>query len=245
MMRCGVALALTSILGLSACAAPPDGPTVLEVPGPNKTLPQFQADDAGCRDYAQAQTGPTSPNQAARSSGVAGAAVGTAVGAAAGAAIGAAAGNAGAGAAVGAGTGLVLGAATGATNGAYSGASLQRVYDASYIQCMAANGNKLEAYPIYADTDPASTPTPMLASAMAPMAILVGRFSRSGFSTIVSTPATATVAAIGTAVTTGLAWRRISAWRTVGEIAAGAPFHRRRPDEVTGRPRPEPPWRAR
>ncbi|WP_158802215.1 glycine zipper family protein [Acidisoma sp. L85] len=152
MMRCGVALALTSILGLSACAAPPDGPTVLEVPGPNKTLPQFQADDAGCRDYAQAQTGPTSPNQAARSSGVAGAAVGTAVGAAAGAAIGAAAGNAGAGAAVGAGTGLVLGAATGATNGAYSGASLQRVYDASYIQCMAANGNKLEAYPIYADT---------------------------------------------------------------------------------------------
>ena len=47
MMRCGVALALTSILGLSACAAPPDGPTVLEVPGPNKTLPQFQAADAG------------------------------------------------------------------------------------------------------------------------------------------------------------------------------------------------------
>jgi Glycine-zipper domain len=181
MMRCGVTLALASICGLSACAVPPSGPTVLEVPGPNKTLPQFQADDASCRTYAQAQIEPTSPAQAARASGVASAAVGTAVGAAAGAAIGAAAGNAGAGAAVGAGTGLVLGAATGANNGAHAGASLQRVYDASYIQCMAASGNKLEAYPVYADAGPSFYADPYPAFGYGPYGYFGGPVFAFGF----------------------------------------------------------------
>jgi hypothetical protein len=41
-----------------------------------------------------------------------------------------------------------------ASSGGYASATLQRVYDASYIQCMAANGNKLEAYPAYAEAAP-------------------------------------------------------------------------------------------
>ena len=153
-MRGRIALLLSSLACLSACAAPPSGPTVLEVPGPNKTLPQFQADDAGCRNYAQTQVGPVSPSQTAANKALAGAALGTAAGAAAGAAIGAAAGNAGTGAAIGAGSGLALGTVAGAKSGGYEDATLQKIYDASYIQCMAANGNKLEAYPVYAEAAP-------------------------------------------------------------------------------------------
>jgi hypothetical protein len=150
-----VTAVLGAACGLSGCAAPPPtGPTVLAVPGPNKTFPQFQAEDAGCRNYAQRVIGPTSPSQAATQSDVGSAAVGTVLGAAAGAAIGAAAGNPAAGAAIGAGSGLVLGAGAGASNAAYSGAAVQRQYDFSYIQCMVANKNKIETYPAYAAVGP-------------------------------------------------------------------------------------------
>ena len=149
------ASALAAAVGLSACASPPPtGPTVLALPGPNKTLGQFQLDDASCRNYAQIRIGGASSPQAAAQSGVKSAVVGTAVGAAAGAAIGAAAGNAGAGAAIGAGTGLAVGAGAGATRAAYSGAAAQQAYDASYIQCMVANGDKLQSYPVYAAAGP-------------------------------------------------------------------------------------------
>jgi hypothetical protein len=148
-------LALAAGCGLGGCAAPlPTGPTVLAVPGPNKSFAQFQTEDAGCRNYAQAVIGPTSPSQAATQSGVGSAAVGTVLGAAAGAAIGAAAGNPAAGAAIGAGTGLVLGAGAGSTNAAYSGAAVQRSYDFAYIQCMVSNGDKVESYPTYAAAGP-------------------------------------------------------------------------------------------
>ena len=147
--------ALAAAFGLSGCVAPPpSGPTVLAIPGPNKTFAQFQAEDGACRNYAQTVIGPTSPSQAAAQSGVGSAAVGTVLGAAAGAAIGAAAGNPAAGAAIGAGTGLVLGAGAGATNAAYSGAAVQRQYDFSYIQCMVANGDKVESYPTYSAAGP-------------------------------------------------------------------------------------------
>jgi hypothetical protein len=146
-----IPLALATAVGLSGCVSPlPTGPTVLAVPGPNKTFAQFQAEDGGCRNYAQATIGPTSPSQAATQSGVGSAAVGTVLGAAAGALIGAAAGNPAAGAAIGAGSGLVVGAGAGSTNAAYSGAAVQREYDFAYIQCMVANGDNVQSYPTYA-----------------------------------------------------------------------------------------------
>jgi len=130
----------------AACAAPlPAGPTVLAVPGKDKTFAQFQQDEGSCRNYAQSQIGPTSPSQAATESGVGSAAVGTALGALAGAAVGSTVGSVGAGAAIGAGTGLLVGSSVGAGNAAYSGAQVQQRYDFSYIQCMTAKGESVQS----------------------------------------------------------------------------------------------------
>src|SRR5690242_8002502 len=96
------ALALLVPLSLGACAvAPPSGPSVLALPGKGKDLATFQAEDANCRNYAQAQIGGT-PAGAANQAAVGSAAVGTGLGAATGALLGAAGGAAGVGAAVGA-----------------------------------------------------------------------------------------------------------------------------------------------
>ncbi len=139
---------LVPVLLLGACAAqPPTGPTVLAVPGKNKTFAQFQQDEATCRNYAQAQIGPTTPAQAGAQSAIGSAAVGTAVGAAAGALLGSVSGNVGAGAAIGAGSGLLLGSAVGAGNAQASSAALQQRYDFGYIQCMTANGEDVQAAP--------------------------------------------------------------------------------------------------
>ena len=127
---------------LSACVVVPTGPSVLVLPAAGKPLDLFQADEVGCRQYAQYQIG-VAPEQAATQSAVTSAAVGTAVGAAAGAVLGAAAGNAGTGAAIGAGSGLLLGGVSGAQASADSGATLQSRYDAAYIQCMYAKGNQV------------------------------------------------------------------------------------------------------
>ena len=136
-------IVLLLVMGLlSACVVVPSGPSVLAVPAAGKPLDVFQADEVGCRHYAQYQIG-VSPEQAAAQSAVTSAAVGTAVGAAAGAVIGAAAGNPGAGAAIGAGSGLLLGSAGGAQASAASAATLQSRYDMAYIQCMYAKGNQV------------------------------------------------------------------------------------------------------
>ena len=140
--------ALFGTLALAACAVePPTGPEVVAMPGPGKTLPQFQEEDATCRGYALQQTGFASPSQAATQSALGSAAVGTVVGAAAGAAIGAASGNPGAGAAIGAGSGLVLGSAVGAGNAEASEESVQQRYDIAYAQCMTTQGDKVETPP--------------------------------------------------------------------------------------------------
>ncbi len=127
---------------LSACAVVPTGPSVLVWPAVGKPLDLFQADEIGCRRYAQYQVG-IAPEQAATQSAVASATVGTVVGAAAGAVLGAAAGNPGAGAAIGAGSGLLLGSAGGVQASAASGATLQSRYDMAYLQCMYAKGNQV------------------------------------------------------------------------------------------------------
>ncbi len=130
----------------AACAAPlPTGPSVLAVPGKDKSFAEFQQDEGSCRNYAQSQIGATSPSQAATQAGVGSAAVGTVLGAAAGAVIGAAAGNPGAGAAIGAGSGLVLGSGVGAGNAAVSAGAVQQRYDFSYIQCMSAKGENVQS----------------------------------------------------------------------------------------------------
>jgi hypothetical protein len=140
---------LVGTLTLAACAvAPPAGPTVLALPPAGKDLAQFQRDDIACRGYAQQQIGYGAPHQAANQGAIGSAAIGTAVGAAAGAAIGAAAGNAGTGAAIGAGTGLLAGSAVGAGNASSSAAGLQQRYDVAYAQCMAANGDHLQPFPV-------------------------------------------------------------------------------------------------
>jgi hypothetical protein len=49
---------------LGGCATIPVGPTVMVLPGPGKTIEQFQADDAACRPWASQQAG-TAPEGAA------------------------------------------------------------------------------------------------------------------------------------------------------------------------------------
>ncbi|ESS74141.1 proline-rich protein [Methyloglobulus morosus KoM1] len=127
-----------ALLAMAGCASLPDGPSVMVLPGTGLPFERFRNDDAVCQQYALFQVGGTPPNQAAASSGVASAAVGTALGAAAGAAIGG-----GSGAAIGAGTGLVGGSIVG--TGAASGSmyETQQRFDVAYIQCMYAKGHQV------------------------------------------------------------------------------------------------------
>ena len=127
-----------TLLLLSACTTLPSGPGVLVLPGTGKSFDEFRANDFECRQYASAQIGETTPNDAATDNALKSAAVGTAVGALAGAMIG---GRGGAG--VGAGTGMMVGTVAGSGSGQYSGRNLQQRYDFGYQQCMYARGNKV------------------------------------------------------------------------------------------------------
>lgn len=134
-------LPLASALLLGACVTVPTAPSVVALPGRNKTFDQFQADAFACQQFAQQSVGGSA--EQANNNAAANAIAGTAIGAAAGAIIGSASGNAGPGAAIGAGTGLLVGSAAGsnAYYGSYYGA--QRRYDGAYMQCMYAKGNQI------------------------------------------------------------------------------------------------------
>ena len=138
----GVLTPLVAAALLAGCAYVPAGPSVMVLPGDRSTFEQFTVDDATCRRWAERQTG-VSPHQAGTTTAVSGAAIGTAIGAAAGAAIGAAAGSPGTGAAVGAGVGLLGGSAVGADYAYAASGSLQRRYDAAYMQCMYSMGHQI------------------------------------------------------------------------------------------------------
>ena len=97
---------LAAVIVLGGCVTVPTGPTVMVLPGPQKSLDQFNGDGLTCQQYAQNVVAPA--GVAAANNAAANAAVGTALGAAAGAIIGSATGQAGAGAAIGAGTGLLF-----------------------------------------------------------------------------------------------------------------------------------------
>ncbi len=131
------------LLTVSGCATIPTGPSVMVLQPAGKSFEQFQADDAVCKQFAYAQVGGVTGQEAAQKSAVSSAAIDTALGAAAGAAIGSASGNMGAGAAIGADSGLLLGSAagTGYSSGSYY--ETQRRYDIAYMQCMYAKGNEI------------------------------------------------------------------------------------------------------
>lgn len=129
---------LSGALLLGACTTlPPNGPSVMVLPGTGKTFDQFRFDDNDCRLYSSQQTGAT-PDSAAVDSGARSAVVGTLLGAAAGAAI-----NGGRGASVGAGTGLLLGGSAGAGASNASAHGVQQRYDVAYTQCMYAKGHRV------------------------------------------------------------------------------------------------------
>jgi len=129
----------TIMLGVSGCASIPTGPSVMVLPGAGQSFDQFRYDDAACQQFALAQVGGTTANDAAVESGVASAAVGTALGAAAGAALGGGAG----GAAIGAGAGLLAGSTVGTGYASSSRYATQQRYDVAYIQCMYAKGHQV------------------------------------------------------------------------------------------------------
>ena len=155
-MRALILAPLVIGLLLTGCATVPSGPSVLVLPGTGKSFEQFQGDDIVCRQWAAQQTGITTSQASAGSTG-GGAAIGTIVGAAAGAAIGAAAGSPATGAAVGAGVGLLEGTAVGASRAEGSSARVQQQYDMTYMQCMYAKGNQI---PVARGSEPAYTSPP-------------------------------------------------------------------------------------
>jgi hypothetical protein len=147
-------LGLLSLLALSACSvAPPSGPSVVAMPGQGKDWPQFQYDDAFCRQYAQSQMpGAAQTAQASQQNSAGTAVAGTLIGAAAGAALGAIGGNAGLGAAAGAGAGLLGGSAVAGNQSQATADSLQSRYDVAYAQCMVGHGESIQqpSGPVYA-----------------------------------------------------------------------------------------------
>jgi outer membrane lipoprotein SlyB len=124
---------------LTACVAPPLGPTIPASPGANKSFDAFAADQADCQQYAAAQTAPAA--YAANNQAVGGAILSTALGAGLGAAIGG-----GRGAAIGAASGAALGTVAGASGSGFAQMSLQQQYDVMYAQCMSAHGDAVPGF---------------------------------------------------------------------------------------------------
>lgn len=120
------------------------GPTVPVMPGQNKSLQAFQADESVCEGFASQRVagGAEAANNTAIGEGI----LGTALGAGLGAAVGG-----GRGAAIGAASGAVVGTGVGANTSAGAQYSLQHRYDIAYAQCMQTKGNKVpwrhRAYP--------------------------------------------------------------------------------------------------
>jgi hypothetical protein len=145
--RAGV-VAAWAVLGLGGCAAPvPTGPTVVALPPAGKDFQRFREEDAFCREEAFRSIGGAGAQQAGNTQALGTAALTTGVGAAAGALIGAAGGNAGSGAAIGAGLGLAGGSLAGAAQAQNASGNLQRSFDITYMQCMAAYGNSIQEPP--------------------------------------------------------------------------------------------------
>ncbi len=159
MQRRTLLLPVAALLVLGGCATVPNGPTVMVLPGTQKSFPSFQNDQADCQQYAQASIGGIAAGDAAANAAVGSAVGGAALGAAVGAILGSVTGNAGAGAAWGAGTGLLFGSASGANAANMTYYEAQRRYDIAYVQCMYARGNQVPGRTAYrAPPPPQSAP---------------------------------------------------------------------------------------
>ena len=141
--------ALTALLLISGCTAPPMGPTVAVMPAPGKPFDAFQADQAMCKQYADGQV--AGQAEQANNQQVLTGVAGTLLGAGLGAAIGG-----GRGAAIGAGAGALGGSAMAAGQGNRAQYSLQQRYDNAYMQCMYARGNQIPGYAPAASAYPPS-----------------------------------------------------------------------------------------
>src|SRR5579871_4950605 len=133
---------------LAGCVTQPMGPMIPVMPGPNKSIEAFQADETACEQYASQRV--AGQAEAANNTAIGEAVLGTALGAGLGAAIGG-----GRGAAIGAASGAVVGTAVGANSSGWAQMSLQQRYDISYAQCMYARGNQVPGF-----SPPPYSPTP-------------------------------------------------------------------------------------
>jgi hypothetical protein len=148
MSHARLAIGITSVLALSACAVPPPaGPRVMALPGPGKDFATFQQEDAMCRQFASSQSGGAASAQAGTDNAVGTAVAGTVIGAGLGAALGSLGGQVGTGAAIGGAAGALVGGSAGANSAQLSAADLQQRYDASYTQCMYAHGDSVQSPP--------------------------------------------------------------------------------------------------
>jgi len=127
---------LLAALLLTACAAPPMGPTVQVLPSPSKSFQAFQQDQQGCMQYAQSMISGQADVANQRAVG------GTAVGAVLGGVLGAAIGN-GRGASIGAATGAIAGTSAGVPATSYAQGSIQYQYNNAFVQCMYTRGHQV------------------------------------------------------------------------------------------------------
>ncbi|MGJ0485551.1 MAG: hypothetical protein ACR65R_13635 [Methylomicrobium sp.] len=144
-----ISFAVLPALAAVGCAALPTGPSVLVLPGMNKSFEQFRADDVQCKQYAFEQSGGVTPAKSATRSGVGSAVTGTAVEAAVGESL-----DGGRGAAIGAGTGALAGTVAGSETARATGYEAQQRYDMSYIQCMYTFGNRVPVSGNFVDEGP-------------------------------------------------------------------------------------------
>jgi hypothetical protein len=146
-MRSILLLPAAALLLTGCVVMPPAGPSVQALPGSRMTYPQFQLDDAECRQHALAQSGGRGAGEAAQESAAASTIAGTMLGAAAGGAFG----GGSEGAAVGAVFGLLTGAMIGTGTAQSTYALAQRSYDGAYYSCMYARGHRVPIVATYSE----------------------------------------------------------------------------------------------
>jgi hypothetical protein len=134
--RKSLAVVLSPVFLLVACATAPMGPTVQVMPSANKPFPIFQQDQEQCKAYAQSQI--AGQVDSANNASVGQAAIGVLLGTALGAAVG---DHQGAG--VGAAAGAIAGTSVGAGTAQNAQFSIQQQYNTAYTQCMYSRGNQV------------------------------------------------------------------------------------------------------
>jgi hypothetical protein len=158
-MKCIASVASVATLGLLAgCAVAPTAPSVLVMPGAQKSVAQFDTDNAACQQRAGAYVAPQV--DAANTQAAGSAVVGTAIGAALGALMGSGYYYNNSAAAWGAGTGLMMGSAVGSSQSQAANFGLQQHYDQAYLQCMFQRGNQVPGQVVYRRAVPAVRPAP-------------------------------------------------------------------------------------